>query len=168
MPNQTKFVKGRCILDNTFLAQEALDWVVESDRDLVLLLLDFEKAFDMIEWGFLFPALSKLGFSPKWIQWILFLYQSATSLVKVNDEAGEDFQLTRSIRQGCPLAPYLFILVTDVLGHMLEDAKHGIEGLNLPRGGCVRNQTIGDDTALYLKGTHNNMSKTRAVLDLFC
>ncbi len=61
-PGQTNFIKGRCILDNTFLAQEALDWAVESDQDLVLLLLDFEKAFDRIEWGFLFEALGKLEF----------------------------------------------------------------------------------------------------------
>jgi hypothetical protein len=35
----------------------------------VLLLLDFEKAFNKIEWDFLFPTLAKLGFSPKWIEW---------------------------------------------------------------------------------------------------
>jgi hypothetical protein len=51
-PNQTGFVEGRNIIDNTFLAQEALEWVEESEQDLVLLLLDFEKAFDRIEWGF--------------------------------------------------------------------------------------------------------------------
>jgi succinyl-CoA synthetase beta subunit len=41
--NQTNFVKGRSILDNNFLAQEALVWALESDQDLILLLLDFEK-----------------------------------------------------------------------------------------------------------------------------
>ncbi len=67
-PNQTGFVEGRSIIDNTFMAQEALEWAEESEQDLDLLLLDFEKAFDIIEWGFLFSALAKLGFSETWIR----------------------------------------------------------------------------------------------------
>jgi hypothetical protein len=48
-PNQTGFIERRNILHNTFLAQKSLDWVIESDQDLMLFLLDFEKAFDRIE-----------------------------------------------------------------------------------------------------------------------
>jgi hypothetical protein len=56
---------GRSILDDVFLAQESLEWAIESGQDLVLPLFDFEKAFEKIEWGFFFTALSKLGFSPQ-------------------------------------------------------------------------------------------------------
>jgi hypothetical protein len=65
---------------------------------------------------------------------------------------GPTFQLTRSVREGCPLAPYLFIIATDILGYMLADPRHGIECLMLPKGGRIRDQTFANDIALYLKG----------------
>jgi hypothetical protein len=46
------------------MAQEGLGWAKESNQDLVLLLLNFKKAFDRIEWDFFFKALDKLGFNP--------------------------------------------------------------------------------------------------------
>ncbi len=97
-PNQTGFVMGKNILNNNFLAQESLEWAIESELDLVLLLLNFEKAFDRIEWGFLFTAMSKLGFSPKWTKWVSSLYWLASSSVKVNRESGEDFKLSKSVK----------------------------------------------------------------------
>ncbi len=132
-PNQTSFMMGRSILDNNFLAQESLEWAIESGQDLVLLLLNFGKAFDKIEWGFFFPALSKLGFSPKWIKWVSSLYWLTSSLIKVNRKFRGDFKLSRSIRQGCPLAPYLFILTTNVLGHdaFLSSLLDPLEGLGM-------------------------------------
>jgi len=124
-----------------------------------MLLLDFEKAFDRIEWGFLFEALAKLGFASQWIHWVRSLYHSATSAIKLNGVAGGSFPLARSVRHGYPLAPYLFILATDVLGHMLEDQRFEVKGLSLLRGGHIIEQTFADDTALYLQVTHSQLLK---------
>ncbi len=51
-PNQTWFVGSRNILNKSFLAQAAMEWAMENDWDLMFLFLDFEKAFDLIEWSF--------------------------------------------------------------------------------------------------------------------
>ncbi len=167
-PGQTSFVEGRNILDNTFLAQEAQDWAEESNQDLVLLLLDFEKAFDRIEWSFLFEALEKLGFCPQWIRWVSSMYRSASSAINLNGVEGSTFPLARSVRQGGPISPYLFILATDVLGHMLDDHRFGVEGLALPGGRKIMDQIFTDDTTLYLQGMRGNMERTQKFLDIFC
>ncbi len=94
-PNQTSFVEGRSILDNVFIAQEAMGWAEQNNQNLVLLLLDFEKAFDRIEWGFFFKVLAKLGFSATWVRWVGSLYQAATFAIKVNGAVKPDFKLAR-------------------------------------------------------------------------
>ncbi len=50
---------------------------------------------------------------------------------------------------------------------MLDDPKHKIDGMHLPKGGYVRDQTFTNDTALYLKGSPSNLSKAWVVLELF-
>jgi hypothetical protein len=98
----------------------------------------------------------------------LLLYWSTSSSIRINGEGGESFKLVRSVKQGCPLAPYFFILATDVLGHLLDNPKYGVKGLTLSKGDCIRGQTYADNTMFYLMGTPNNMDRAREVLDLFC
>jgi hypothetical protein len=50
-------------LDKNVLAQEAMEWTMESNQELLVLLLNFKKAIDHIEWGLLFQAVEKLGFN---------------------------------------------------------------------------------------------------------
>ncbi len=62
-PTQTSFVHDRFILNNVFLAFEAMEWVNESDQNLIMLLLNFEKTYDIISWTFLQESMRELGFS---------------------------------------------------------------------------------------------------------
>jgi hypothetical protein len=103
-PNQTGFMKGRSIIDNVFLAIESMDWAVETSQPMVML-LDFEKAYDRVEWGFLEGALTKLGFDETWVRWVRALYIDPWCAVGVNGQTSEFFRLNRSIRQGYPTYP---------------------------------------------------------------
>jgi hypothetical protein len=66
-PNQIGFIKGRSIIDNVFLAFEMMEWVVESNQPMVMMLLDFEKAYNQVERDFLERTMAALGFDDVWI-----------------------------------------------------------------------------------------------------
>ena len=167
LPSQTGFVPNRCILDNVFLAFEAIDWTLESNQSISLLLLDFEKAYDRVSWVFLEKTMEKMGFGAIWIQRVMSLNLNASATVVVNGEQSKAFNLQRSVRQGCPLAPYLFLLTVDVLGQMLQHPECHVKGLRLPDNSYITNQMFADDTLLLLEGTPENMDTALAVINKF-
>jgi len=74
-----------------------MEWVEENDKKLVLLLLNFEKMFDHIDWNFLSFSFWTLGFCKQWIQWVSALYKVATSTIKITREVGNSFNLFRLV-----------------------------------------------------------------------
>jgi len=79
----------------------------ESGQDLVLLLLDFEKAFDRISWDFLEVVMEKRRFHEDFIRGVMSIYKNTSSVVIVNAVEKEGFDLLCSVCQGCPLTPLL-------------------------------------------------------------
>lgn len=72
--------KNRRILDNVFLAYEAMEWAKESKQEMILFLMDVEKAYNIINWTFLKDYMRKLGFSEEWIiSWTTIFYEGAKS-----------------------------------------------------------------------------------------
>ena len=167
LPSQTGFVPNRCILDNVFLAFEAIAWTKESQQELTMLLLDFEKAYDRVSWTFLREVMTRMGFHTTWINQVMSLNENATASVIVNGEISQTFCLQRLVRQGCPLAPYLFLLTVDVLGRMLQHPDCGVQGLRLPDNTIITNQMFADDTLLLLNGTKENLDKALNVITRF-
>ena len=115
--NQYGFIKGRTIQDCLAWAYQFLLIRHKSKRDIVILKLDFEKAFDKLEHQVILEVLRNKGFSTKWIQKIL---SSGTSLVLLNGVLRKPFQCRRGVRQGDPTL--LFVLGADLLQSVIYDA----------------------------------------------
>lgn len=79
--------------------------------------LDFEKAFDSIEWNYLQKCLEVFNFGPQLRQWIDVMYNDISSCVLNNGFATKQFNLSRGVRQGCPLSGILFVIGIEILAN---------------------------------------------------
>ncbi|XP_078149481.1 secreted RxLR effector protein 78-like [Carex rostrata] len=122
-PYQTAFIKGRQISENFNATRELLHHISDTRKPAVLVKIDFAKAFDSVEWVFLFRVLAARGFSQRWMNWVSQILKSASSRVVINGEVSAFFQHRRGLRQGDPLSPLLFNLAVDVLQKMVRVAN---------------------------------------------
>lgn len=77
--------------------------------------LDTKKAFDSVEWPFLFQLLESYGFGPVFISWVKLLNTEPLVRMQVNGIISEPFPIFRGTRQGCLLSPLLFALAIEPL-----------------------------------------------------
>ncbi|XP_071739221.1 secreted RxLR effector protein 78-like [Rutidosis leptorrhynchoides] len=119
---QSAFIKGRFILDGALIVNESIDFLKGAKEKGLLFKVDFEKAFDCLNWGFLLDVMNSMGFGSKWRQWIYSCLKSATISILVNGSPTNEFSLGRGIRQGDPLSPFLFILAAEGLNILTKAA----------------------------------------------
>ena len=113
--DQSAYIKGRYIGDNTRLILDIFEYCTENNQDGLLLFLDFEKAFDSIEWNFLFKTLEKFNFGDNFIRWMKILYTNPLFRLKNHGWISKTCHMTRGIRQGCPISALLYIFVAEIL-----------------------------------------------------
>ena len=118
--NQSAFLSDKGLLDSVVMANEVLEECRRTRRREVCFKVDFEKAYDSVRWSFLFDMLRRLGFHEKWIMWVKGCLVSSSVSVLVNESPTEEFKPSRGLRQGDPLAPFLFPVVAEGLAGIVR------------------------------------------------
>ena len=116
--------------------------------------LNMSKVYNRVEWIFLCRLMENMGFENHWIQLIYGCISSVSYSILVNGEPHGDIKPTRGLRQGNPLSPYLFLLVSEGLNGLIQQAMatSAIRGFFLCRNGpWISHLFFADDTLLFCK-----------------
>ncbi|CAI7875973.1 unnamed protein product [Closterium sp. NIES-54] len=162
---QFGFIPGRRFFNAIRLVADVIDAAKNGKEDLFLLLVDFKKEFDSVSRDFFFEVLGKMGFPTRFIGWVKGLHQNTRTNLIVNGWLGKAVEVISGVRQGCPLAPYLFLCAVEPLAQKVEKRKIGIT-LTSCVGQRLCYVSYADDTTLLLQGKRQ-ITKAEEVLKEF-
>ena len=163
--DQTGFVPGRYIGDNLRLLYDIIHYLNDENLQGLLVSIDFEKAFDSVDWVFMEKVLKHFGFGKDIIQWVSAFYKDIKSSIIVNGQASSSFDIERGCRQGDPISPYLFILCAEVLACRIREDEN-IKAIKIDDTEFKISQ-FADDTTFLLDGDRNSFEKLFQQLDFF-
>ena len=156
-------MEGRQILDVSLIANEVIDSMVRRKEKGILCKLDVEKAYNKLNWKFIFMVLREMGFGNKWIGWIHWCISTASFSIIINGSPVGFFKSSRGLRQRDPLSPDLFVLGMEVFSLLIVKAKMGgflIGYNNKGRNGVAMNIShflFADDTLVFCKDSEEQM-----------
>ncbi len=146
-PDQTGFMKNRHSFSNIRCLLDIICSPASIETPEVVVSLDAKKAFDRVEWDYLFEILKRFCISSKFISWILLLYSSSKAPISNKGMKSQYFKLSRGSRQRCPLSPLLFALAIEPLSITLKSASFDKRIL---RCGSVHKLSLYADDLLFV------------------
>lgn len=162
---QTGFIQGRYIGENTRFIYDLMSYTEINNLPGLLMLIDFEKAFDSVSWSFLYKVLHFFGFGNNIIKWVKILNTNFKASILQSGFLSQQFEIQRGCRQGDPVAPYLFILCAEILAILIKQNKD-IRGIFVYDREHKISQ-YADDTSLILDGSASSLFNALETLELF-
>lgn len=168
--NQSAFLPGRRISDCIGLVSEGFNLL---DRKIrggnVGIKVDIAKAFDTLNWEFLFQTLSQFGFSPDFMNYVSTILGSARLSVLINGSPKGYFACARGVRQGDPLSPLLFCLAEEALSRGLTAlfSSRRVKPISLPRGCSLTHVLYADDLFIFCRGDDASLTRLQSFLERY-
>lgn len=175
--NQNAFVPNRHIQDNLITVQELMLTLKRKTGrgDLLAVKFDMEKAYDKMDWSFLIEVLKCFGSNDTWRHWIFHCISILSFSILFNGtpfefKTFEFFKPSGGLRQGDPLSPFSFVLVTEVLSRLLkkEETRGSLHGIRIARSApLVTNILFADDVMLFYRANGNEVHTLRRYLHTY-
>jgi hypothetical protein len=169
-PSQSAFIKGRNLVDGVLVVNELVDLAKRHGKECLIFKVDFEKAYDSFDWSFLEYMLRRFGFCEIWIGWIKACVFVGNLSVLVYGSPTREINIHRGLKQGDPLAPFLFLLVAEVFGGAMRRAEDlGMyKGFQISNGGpSISHLQYADDTLCIGEDSVENLWSLKAILKGF-
>ena len=147
--DQNGFVPGGNIFFSTHTIRDILFYCSKEKVDLIMLALDYAKAFDSVDFNFIHKTFDIFNFGDNFKTWIKLIYNGGKSCISNNGFISETFEIDRSTRQGDPISPLVFILVLEILFiHLRNDPN--IRGIKIVKNE-VKLTSYADDATYFLR-----------------
>lgn len=172
-PTQSAFVPERWIGENTILINKIVHSMrrKKGDKRLVGIKINMSRAYDRVEWNVLNGLLVQFGFSAKVLSLISECYIVNSSAVLLNVSVFGRVNMERGLRQGDPIALYLFIMMSELLSRMLMNLefKGKIQRAWFGRTGpAISHIFFSDDIMLFYHANLENLVEIKECLDQYC
>ena len=164
-PEQKGFLTGRSISDCSRMIYDIINETEIQNISELILLVDFQKAFDSLSWDFVDEVLDSFNFGPNLKQWIEMFQKNSNSRIILNGHLSEPFSLERGCRQGDPISPYIFILCSEYLALAFKNDKD-VKGIKLKNKEHKLCQ-YADDTSIFLEASETNLKNSLKKLNWF-
>lgn len=170
LPNQTAFVQGRLLVENTVLASEIVHgYHRDKGPARITLKVDIAKAFDTIDWGFIFNMLQGINIPIAYLMWLHACVTTPSFMVGFNGTVQGYFRSTRGLRQGDPLSPYLFVMAMNCLSILLdkgaEEGKFGYH--HYCKDSKLTHLCFADDLLIFCDGSLQSVKNILQIIQSF-
>ena len=132
---------------------QTFTWRRDNNKNTWIVFLDFKKAFDSVEHDFIYATLNAFNLGPDFIRWVKTLYNQTQTRIKNNGHLSHPLDISRGIKQGCPVSALLFDLVVEILAIKIKN-NSDIKGYKISVGRYTKEIKISqyaDDSTVMLQ-----------------